>query len=453
MSIRVRVRALCLVLVALFMSVFFVRVAAGGERGTDYVLLIDCTGTMRYAGRGDATVEAVGDFIAATCPGDCISVFGYGEEPGPLVARCPVTVGDDMSAEQLVSGIAYPFEADRTDITRGLDLVWEQRERLFPKRYGAGNGDAFVVLLTDGKLIPMYDDYAEYDEIYGRSRRRLLELAGLFREENIPVWTVCLGAAEKVEVDLMSRLAELSGGRCWHVPASSGLSSAFVEIESTLVRASSPEEVVAETPSDPEGIDAFGDVSLEDDGAVNVVAPGAEEAADGIRERPRGGQNPDGRVEGSLAARYANEDLEELIYQSIVGILGVAIGFVAIGIHRHESWARAFTKPLLKKEIRVRGYLKPVTPSDVMSARAAIPIENPGLPAIQVGEGMEQGAWLNGVLVEFIGTTDDSPPSIRVHKGDVSVEDQPVEEERRLQDGDRIQLGDECYCYLRGTRR
>ncbi|MBD3368478.1 MAG: hypothetical protein GF405_09960 [Candidatus Eisenbacteria bacterium] len=444
MDMRIRMRLMSLLLVVVFMSAFLVRVASGAEAGADYVLLIDCTGTMRYGGRGDATVTSVREFLAEVGSGDCVSVFGYGEEPMALTDPYPATIEGETGADAVSSSLTFPFEADRTDVTRGLELVWTEREKVFPKRYapGAGAGvESHLIVLIDGKLIPMYEDYSEYDAIYAASRERLLELASLFAEEGVAVTTVTLGAAEKVDNELMARVAELGGGTHYHVATSSSLGDTFAEMSSALAPAVVSD---AEQPIEPtEG---------EEGRVVEVVAEASAEPTGEEHSAARHGEGA-GRVESSLVARYADEDLEELVYQAVIGILGVAIGFVAIGIYRHESWARAFTKPLLKKEIRVKGYLKPRTRCDVMSARAAIPIENPGLPALQVGEGADHGAWLRGVLVEFIGTPDDSAPTIRVHKGEVLVDDQPVEEERKLQDGDRIQLGDECYTYLRGTRR
>jgi len=442
---RVRVRALSLVLVTLFLTVVLVRMAAGAAVGADYVLLIDCTGTMRYGGRGEATIASVRAFVDAALPGDCVSVFGYGEEPMPLLNDYPLDVSAAGSADEILEGVSFSFDADRTDITAGMELVWEQREQVFPGCYtaeGTNDAVAHLLVLTDGKLIPVYDDYSQYDAIYGRSRRRLFELARLFADDGVTVTTVCLGSADKVDNDLMSRVAELGGGEHVHLSGSDGLPETFRGI----ALAGRPETVA------PRPAAAAPDAGADASTAV-VVAEGAASSPEPTRTAPGATHADVGRVESSLVSRYAEEDLRDLIYQSIVGILGVAIGFVAIGIHRHESWARAFTKPLLKRQIRVRGYLKPVAACDVMTARAAIPIENPGLPAVQVGEGADLGGWLRGVLVEFIGSPDDTPPSIRVHKGEVTVEDQPVGEERKLQDGDRIQLGDECYCYLRGTRR
>ncbi len=449
LDMRVRVRLLSLVLVAVFLAAFFVRAAGGTETGSDYVLLLDCTGTMRYGGRGEAVIEVTRDFIQDAGPGDRISVFGFGEEPQPLMDDYPATVGGGADGDDVFSRLRFPFEADRTDMTRGLELVWAERERVFPRLYGSDSrkpGKAWIVLVTDGQLIPVYDDYSRYDAIYDGSRKRLLELAGLFAADGVRLSTVCLGPEEKVDNDLMARVAELGGGTHYHAASSPDLAASFAAISGALA----PDPVERATDV------AVGEASQQKatGAGLSAEARGAESSEAAVAQAVSSSEHEStSRMESSLVARYSGEDLRELVYQSIVGILGVAIGFVAIGIHRHESWARAFTKPLLKREIRVRGYLKPHAPSDVMSARAAIPIENPGLPAIEVGEGAEQGAWLRGVLVEFVGSPDDSPPTIRVHKGEVTVEDQPVEGERKLQDGDCIRLGDECYHYLRGTRR
>ena len=155
----------------------------------------------------------------------------------------------------------------------------------------------------------------------------------------------------------------------------------------------------------------------------------------------------------SSAVRFAVDDLADTAYETLVGILGVIMGFVAIGVQRKQSWTRTFTKPLLRKEIRVKGYLRPVYRGDCIGARSCVPIENPGLPTVEVGEGTELAGDLSGLLVEFVGTPDGTPPTLRVMKGRACVNGEPVEESRRLEDGDVLELGSREYTYLRGSRR
>ena len=93
--------------------------------------------------------------------GDRVSVFSYGETARPVLSSYPVEIHSDLTKTTIRKQLAFPFDADRTDITAGVELVWRERERVFPRHHD-GHGDALLVLLTDGKLGPVYDVYHEH---------------------------------------------------------------------------------------------------------------------------------------------------------------------------------------------------------------------------------------------------------------------------------------------------
>lgn len=433
----------------------------------DHVLLIDCSGTMRYQGRGEATLQALGAFLDALPVGDRVSVYGYGEEPFSALSEYPVVIDSDRSRDLVKGKLALPFDADRTDITRGLELVWEERARVFPSWFSdARSKDSprpSVILLTDGKLIPEYEDYSRYDEIYGKSRARLLELSRLFGKAGIPVHTIALGSATKVDGDLLAAVAKKSGGEYRHSLTSAHLKAVFGGLTELVAggRGTEPAvfDPVGSTPLAARANARAVTASDRSDGSVESEA--ATRASVEARKRLRATERPvrDEPVEvhpenspGAAAVGAAFRDLAETVHQTVIGVLGVVMGFVAIGIQRRQSWTHAFTKPLLRKEIRVKGYLKPVYPAGIVGARSVIPIENPGLPAVEVGVGTEY-ATDTDTLIEFVGTTDGSPPVMRILRGRVSVAGEEVQEERQLEDGDIIEIEDKTYQYLRGSRR
>ena len=106
-----------------------------------------------------------------------------------------------------------------------------------------------------------------------------------------------------------------------------------------------------------------------------------------------------------------------------------------------------------KSETRVRGYLRPVSKPGVMEARPIIGLENPGLATVMVGVDTPYADHCRETSLEFIGTTDGSPPELRVEAGTVMVEGEEVEESRKLKDGDIIEIERVLYKYLRGNRR
>ncbi len=430
--------------------------ASVAQSGADYVLLVDCTGTMQYGSRGVATLEAIEQFVGSLNEGDRVSVYGYGEEPFAAMASYPVAVGSQAERKTLCDAMNLPFTADRTDITRGLDMVWQEREKVFARALSgvtkAAEGAAYVILLTDGKLIPVYTDYSEYDSIYGSSKRRLRELGALFAEAGIPIHSIGLGKAEKVEGALLTQLSETSGGTYRHAASSTRLPGVFEEIMDDVI--GQPAAVAqSEQPVDTGVVEVGGEEALMVADPTSATGDGGSGAfLDGIVETASAGETArPNRAEAALAKSFG--DTGRQIYQSIVGVLGVVMGFVAIGIHRRQAWTGAFTKPLLKKEIRVKGYLRRILPEGVIAAHRNIPIENPGLPVLEIGVGTDYAAELRETVLEFAGTSDGSPPLLRAVKGAVRVAGEPVEEVRALVDGDIIECEGKAYKYLRGQRQ
>jgi hypothetical protein len=336
-----------------------------------------------------------------------------------------------------------------------------------------------VILLTDGKLIPCYDDYSEYDRVYARSRARLLELGELLGEAGIPVHAIGLGPADKIDGALLEDVAWKSGGDYVHAPTSADLGRAFRELTSAVTAGrgstgaagTAGSVVEASTGGDSESDSELAQKPVEalsfiqDEAATSAATTGSEPAPEGAMGArgapaelgvaaagvPR--TTPKRSSPGVNAARAAFRDFAGTVQETIVGVLGVIVGFVAIGVQRRQSWTHAFTRPLLRREIRVKGYLKPSYPDGIIGARSCIPLENPGVPTLEVGEGADFGGDLPGTLVEFIGTVDGSPPTLKVVRGAVLVNGQPVKEEQALGDGDLIELAERPYVYLRGSRR
>jgi Mg-chelatase subunit ChlD len=425
---------------------------AAGHGGADYVLLVDCTGTMQYADRGTATLDALESFVTSLNEGDRVTVYGYGEEPFPALADYPVTIGSAATGKAIAEALRLPFTANRTDITRGLELAWQERAEVFSRALSGGRaapgGSAYAILLTDGKLVPMYDDYAQYSEIYHESRARLRQLGRLFADAGIPIYSVGLGRAEKVDGELLTQVCESSGGVYRHAVSSDDLIGVFASLMDDVIAPPSAVIAVGSTTSGSEGIASAvttdtgkNDEMGEEEGCVGVVMETASASTPGRTSNRK----------SELSQLFGH--LGPQAYHAIIGVLGVMMGFVAIGIHKRQSWTNAFTKPLLQKEIRVKGYLRRILPDGVMAAHSNIPIENPGLPMLEVGMGTDYASELHETLIELDGTTDGSPPLLKVVKGSVRVSGELVENVRALVDGDIIECEGKAYKYLRGQRR
>jgi hypothetical protein len=414
--------------------------AATTAQGVDWVLLVDNTGTMRYGGRGEATLEGIREFVALAEPGDRVSILSYGESVLCALQSSPVTIVDDASRDGVVSSLGFAFNADRTDMTAGLDRVWQERRALVPGAVAGEGTDAVVVLLTDGKLIPVYDDYSRYDQIYAASRRHLLELASLLGEQGVRVCTIALGREEKVDGDLMKEVARRSGGSYHHVDVPTDVLEAFRAISAgsrseTVVESDGrqPAEEAPVTPATGRGF------------TIQDVAHAGGAAA------------PQGVASGSVTKNRPSLMSCMTVFPSdfclaTAGVLAVFIGLVAVGTEKRQRWAGKLSGALFGTgERRVRGYLKPVDPPGIASARANIGLENPGVDSIKVGNGTSLLAHLDAT-VEFVGTTDRTAPTMVVECGQVAVEGEATTR-RKLRDGDIVDIDGLRYQYLRGNRR
>ena len=413
----------------LFAALFLLCAAStAAAYGVDWVVLVDNTGTMRYQSRGVMTVEAIKEFVSLTEPGDRISICSYGERSVSVLPNHAVVIEDESSKDYVRAHTKFGFNADRTDITAGLEYVWRMRAHFFPGlEAGDGKGaDAVIVLLTDGKLVPVYSSYARYEATYDRSRRRLLELASLCADQGIRICTIGLGRSSKVDGALLADISERTGGTYRHVAAASGVAEAY--------------RAIAGEQRPPEPVEV-------------VVAPSTLELQDAVTASEISESPREKKVKhvGALASSASSAFSSEFCLGS-AGILAVFVGLIAVGTEKRQKWAMRFSTAIFGTgEKRVRGYLKPIDVDGTTSARACIGLENPGVESVRVGSGTSFIPQIEAIM-EFAGTKDGSPPELHVESGRVTVEGKAVTT-RKLKDGDVVDIEGLCYQYLRGNRR
>jgi Mg-chelatase subunit ChlD len=420
--------------VALCLSSALPAVAAGG---LDCVIAIDCTGTMRFHGRAVATEAAVRGLVDALEPGDRVTVFGYGEGAYPLLKRYPVEIVDDGSTQDVVDGLRLAFDDDRTDITAGLELVWREREEVLPAAGSERSG--CIVVLTDGKLIPVYDDYSKYDAIHAASEARLRELGRVFARAGVPVMSIALGKADQVDGALLAEVSKSSGGGYFHAADARALAGCFREVvaRTAPIRAAAPAGGGA---SEPDGV-----------AATPPTTESVVETPPGTARRHHGSSM--GLIEGAAAAAGRPSAYPGTLYQGTTAALGIIMGIVAMGVHRRQSWTAVFTRSLGRTPARVRGYLKPVEPPGATLARPCVPLENPGHVCVRLGVGGDFMQEVTDTAMEFIGTREDAGPLLRVVSGSVVVDGEVVKKTRQISDGEVIAFEGRRYVYLRGSRR
>lgn len=407
--------------------------AVAAVRGLDYVILVDCTGTMKYHGRAAAASAAVQDLVSKMSPEDRVAVYGYGEGAYPVLGKYPATVGDERSKQALANSMRFTFDDDRTDITAGLEIAWAERDRVLPATDGRRQG--CVVLITDGKLIPVYDDYSQYESIHSASQARLQELGRLFGGIGVPILAVGLGKAESVDGALLTKVAAASGGEYFSSPDAQALAGAFGKVATKAAGLRAVPSVVA----------------------AEALAPRPESATAPATDEPTKGETPrrkrhTGLLSGAIAAAGRESAYPGVAYQATTAALGVLMGVVAMGMSRRQAWTTVFTKSIGREPARVKGYLKPLYPDGVTLARACVPLENPGHVCVKLGPGGDFLPELAHTSVEFIGTSS-GLPVLRAVTGAVAVGGEKVTTTRALADGDVIEIEGLTYAYHRGNRR
>jgi Mg-chelatase subunit ChlD len=431
----------------LLLAVLFLACAVGTATAAyaiDWVVLVDDTGTMRHQSRGEMTVKAIGEFVSLIERGDHVSVCSYGERPALALPTSPVVIEDESSRDYVRANTRFGFNADRTDITAGLEYVWRERSRLFPGlgAHGGKGAAAVIVLLTDGKLIPVYDDFANYDETYTKSRRRLLELASLCAKDGIRIYTIGLGREERVDGKLLTEVSARTGGTYRHVAVASDVVGAY-----RAIAGEQRPSALAEAPKARTGAvarPASEDVSVDGFRLQDVAS--ASETPGPLTAKSLGDEAV-GASPSSGSAGFPSE-----FCLASAGILAIFIGMIAVGTEKRQKWAAHFSTNLFGTgETRVRGYLKPIDVPGTSSARVCIGLENSGVESVRVGSGTSFIPHVEAT-VEFIGTKDGSPPELHVESGNVTVEGEAAKV-RKLRDGDVVDIDGARYQYLRGHRR
>jgi hypothetical protein len=402
-------------------------VVAAEDGGIDYVILVDNTGSMRYGNRAEGTLSGLEAFAEAVSIGDRISAFSYGERVEPLLESYPLLITGESSKAVLKGQLVLPFTADRTDITAAVERVWEERYLLFPNlddwqestqpRKGA------VILVTDGTLIPVYDDYAHYDRIYAEKSDALRDVARRLGDLGIAVHVLGVGRPGKVDDDLNRYVAEASGGTFALIEDPLAVSEAYTGIVEDM------RETIAQASRSAEPVES------------EAVQSWTTDVASAAQYKPyERSTNLADHVPDGMFERYA-------------AILAVFVGAIALGVDKRKPWAMPFVRKVGGSDTRVRGYLRPVDAPGVFSARPIVGLENPGLPSIKVGTGTPYVTHAHETVAEFKGTNDGSPPELVAERGKVLVEGEEVAESRKLRDGDLIEIEGVLYRYLRGNRR
>jgi hypothetical protein len=423
-------------------------VCAASNHSTHYVVLIDNTGTMKRGGRAAGTIEGLECLIDLTSPGDWVSVYRYGEAAKPVLSEYPVLIESEATKSTLKAELFFPFCDDRTDITAGMRLAWNERN-IAPERHRSNlpSANSVVVLLTDGKLIPVYDDYSKYDRIYRSSRAELLELASRFGDAGTPIFTIGLGASERIDGYLLRQVAERSGGH-WYTTGSPDM---VADICREIVDAARPDaKPRGSGVEQAKAIVRSAEPAAIDSPCLSQAEISANSGPGGATESGPGTEHADeaGRPRASVV-----ESIPDGLFERYAAALAVMVGVVAIGIERKQNWANVFSRGMFgTAQLRVRGYLKPMDPPGTVTARPNVGLENPGVETIKIGTGTPYVGYARNTIIEFLGTRDGTPPILQVESGIVKVDGKRVKT-KKLSDGSTIEIEGTLYRYLRGNRR
>lgn len=191
----------------------------------DYVLLLDNSGSIP---KGEPRVfarEAIKGFIDLAESGDGISIVTFATDARVIANK---SIQNQASRNSLKDAVAegLTFEGNYTDISKGVELVLNERAALFR---GQEKAKPVIILVSDGKLEPEKNLHTAYD--------------GLIRNwqilsETISFYTLGLGEtaihdeflSDVNGQTMLTRMAEQSGGRFYHVRSVDELVASYASV-------------------------------------------------------------------------------------------------------------------------------------------------------------------------------------------------------------------------------
>ncbi len=223
----------------------------GNERGIDLALVIDQSGSMKKSDPDYLCLEAAGRCIDGirSLPGSRVCLIPFSDTLGEVTS---LTELDSVRGRRKITDALEKFaytEGD-TDIgqamIRAVELLSEEENSApFPDkkeedRKGSGGkreNRKWIVLLTDGEIdLPRAENEEEAEK---KSLTDALVAVETARKDGFLIDTVALRVTGRVDENLMTYMADMTGGSCHLVEDASMLPDLFEQL---------PEEAVEKMP-------------------------------------------------------------------------------------------------------------------------------------------------------------------------------------------------------------
>ena len=222
--------------------------------GIDTVLLIDISGSMVRSDPNHLTLQAakgLAEELAAE-KGSRIAIVPFSDMPGDILPLTELNSEDDVSSvEKWISALTYTNRD--TDIGLAMSKAWDI---LSKDQTGAHQS---ILLLTDGAIdLPKAEDEESAEK---ESLTNALVTAERARKSGCIIETLTLSGSEASDTNLMTYLAERTGGKTHSVASADELPALFTDISKRLIsafreadqkKAAEPEKQKAETETESE---------------------------------------------------------------------------------------------------------------------------------------------------------------------------------------------------------
>ena len=165
----------------------------------DLALVIDGSGSMEWNDSDNLRYEASYELIDQLNSNDRVAVIGFDN----YATVCSPLTSDKKAAK---SAVPKTFTDGGTSIYSGIIAANEQYKNQ------PGNTSKKMIVLTDGED----NFYYNYDSLVEQSKAL-----------GVTIYTVGLGAESSIDVALLKKIAEATGGKYYHASLASGLSDEF----------------------------------------------------------------------------------------------------------------------------------------------------------------------------------------------------------------------------------
>ncbi|NLE01338.1 MAG: DUF3520 domain-containing protein [Fibrobacter sp.] len=271
------------------------RLPPQGAPPSNYVFLIDVSGSMGSSGKLDLFKKGLRPFITTLNNSDRISIITYAGEAGLLLNSTP---GNSTSA--ILDAIDRLKAGGTTAGSDGIQLAYRLANRTF-----IANGNNRIILVTDGNF-----------NVGEKSESDLVRLISSRRGNGIFLTVIGMNVEDEEDEKTMERLANNGDGNFYNVYSTADLNDLFMNLGAAFFTVA--KDVKLQVQFNPEEVEAYRLIGYENrmlknsdftDDSKDAGEIGAEQTVTALYEIvPVKSGNSSGDHFATLNIRYKNSD-------------------------------------------------------------------------------------------------------------------------------------------------